>query len=97
MIKISLRGENGNEKTYTQNWVPVRKMLEAFELTNENYPDLKEFLLKSAEYIADVMGNNLTADDVLDGVSTWEWSAFLDDFYAQLNGGVDPEPDPEKK
>lgn len=97
MIKIKLRGKDGKKKTYTQNWVPVRKMLEAFELTDENYPDIKEFLLKSAEYIADVMGHGLTTDDILDGVATWEWQTFLDEFYAQLNGGIDPEMSPEKE
>lgn len=79
-------------KTYTQDFISLRRQVELLELTTEKFPDLteSEWQIKNAEYIAKLFDNpEVTTDAILDGISTKAWL----ELYNQVNlevMGIDP-------
>lgn len=96
-ISIRLRGKDGKIKTYEQMWVPTRKLLEAMEITSENYPSELEMNKKNVEFIASVFDQKeVTPDAIYDGVASWNFNRFIDNFLDQLLG-TDPNSQQEEE
>lgn len=96
-VRIKLRGKDGKLHVYEQMWVSTRKLLEAMEITRDNYPSERELNQKQVEFIASVFDQKeITPDAILDGVAAWDFNKFVDNFLDQLLG-VDPNSQQEEE
>ncbi|MFT8392538.1 MAG: hypothetical protein ABF624_00845 [Liquorilactobacillus ghanensis] len=96
-IAIKLRDKNGKIKTYEQMWVPTRKLLEAMEITSDNYPNIIDMNHKQVDFIASLFDQEeVTADAIMDGVAAWKFNEFVDGVLDQLMG-IDPNSQKEEE
>ncbi len=96
-ISIKLRGKDGKMKIYEQMWVPTRKLLEAMEITSDNYPSMVDINHKQVEFIASLFDQKeVTADAIMDGVAAWKFNEFVDGVLDQLMG-IDPNSQKEEE
>lgn len=80
-LTISIRDPKTKEsKTYTQDFAPIKKQIELFKMTPENYPDYTEedWVEKNAEFVAGLFDNpEVTKDAILNGVSSKQFTELL--------------------
>ncbi len=89
MIKIKLYdGDKKKVVTHTARWVSTRKLLEGLDVDGADYDTASERINAEIAFVASVF-DDVTADDILDGVNADKLQKFLQDFYSQLFGGED--------
>lgn len=89
MIKIKLYDKDKKKVvTHTARWVSTRKLLEGLDVDGADYDTASERINAEIAFVASVF-DDVTADDILDGVTADKLQKFLQDFYSQLFGGED--------
>ena len=89
MIKIKLYDKNKKKVvTHTAHWVSTRKLLEGLDVDGADYDTVSERINAEIAFVASLF-DDVTADDILDGVTADRLQEFLQDFYLQLFGGED--------
>lgn len=92
-LSITLYNPKSKEKkTYTQDFVPLKKQLELLQLVPENYPDLNEagWLEKNVEFSANLFDSKaVTSEAILNGIESADFEEFLERAQNSVYG-VDP-------
>lgn len=89
MIKIKLYNRDKKKLiTHTARWITTRQLLEGLDIDGANYDTASERINAQVAFVASLF-DDVTADDILDGVPADKFQDFLQDFYLQLFGGED--------
>lgn len=89
MIKIKLYDRDKKKVvTHTAHWVSTRKLIEGLDVDGADYDTASERINAEIAFVASLF-DDVTADDILDGVTADRFQEFLQDFYLQLFGGED--------
>lgn len=98
-LKITLRDKNGETQTYTQNFVPLQKTLDAADLNDRasDYNTEVEWITAKLEYVAGLFdAKEVTAKAILQGIDAREGLTVVDRLINEVMGLTDPNSETPK-
>ncbi|KRO17415.1 phage tail assembly chaperone G [Lacticaseibacillus saniviri] len=99
-LELKLRQKNGRLKTYTQDFIPIQKLIEAADLNDHilDYKNQVEWIKAKVTFVASVFDDpEVTPEALLAGVEARDALEVIDGTINEVMGLNDPNSTPAEK